>query len=582
MANLTITGLGPVTDADGFDFVGADPANQAAKKMTGETLSKAITPVKLIYTATDLTDLATANVITITAATTIRFMAAITSTVEFVIESTGSLSIESEGNLGSYSWGGTGTLFSGAGSITLGRSFNVTSTLTGTLFGMSVGQLDSVRMLPAEFTNFDALGTIEGGEIHVDTTSFNDWGTGLTLNNVININSRMLTCSNGSSTNTFVTITDDKTISAITEPIYRFTNSTFSLNGTSCAIRIDPDINEDVRISIVNGKVTGGGGLYNTAGATGTFTAVADAAVTATAITSVTDSGGVARFVFSVGPTVYVGQEVVISTFSTNTDYNVTGKITATGPGYFEISDIAFGSSEAGSFLSNSVTLTDTSTTLADGNTLYVDTTSATDYDGGATVYNKQTNSVQINRTYTSTKLGTWNTGGVIQTDPRVVAVEQRELPDSKYIIAGHVNNNTTANGAIVNNTFTDMVFGTGGVGLIADSTMERWKLIDPVNGTFEYTGTEPYDGILLFDFTVISSGGAQEYRFAWQIDTGSGFGDLPDHIESLADVGGVATSISKGFPLKANKGDKIKPEITRNAGTSGIITSYATVLGIQ
>lgn len=582
MANLTVTGLPTVTDADGFDFIGADPSDQVAKNMTGQTLSKAITPVKLIYTATDLTDLATANVITITGSTTLIFRAAVASTVEFVIESGGALFIGTEGVGGAYAWGGTGTLFSGVGFVVIGDLFPLVSTSTGTLFDMTLESFASIQLGATRIDGFDDLGTIENRTLTMDTTFFTNWGVGLTLKNMGRVNSTDITAVLGSSTETFLNITYDKIVTPFVSPKFTFSNSVFGLVGTSCAMRIDPNINSDTLISIVNGKVENGGGLYNTTGTTGTFTAVADATVSATAITSVTDSSGVARFNFSVGPTVFVGQEVVISTFVTNTDYNATGIITATGAGYFEISDIAFGSDETGSFLSNSITVTDTSTTLSDGDTLLLDTTSATDYDGGSVVYNQLTNTFQVNMGYTETKTGTWDTGGIDQTDPRVVAVEQRELPDSHYILAGHVNNNTTANGAIVNNTFTDMVFGTAGSALAADSVMERWKLIDDVNGTFEYTGTEPYAGSLTFNFTVVSSGGAQEFRIAWQIDTGSGFGDLPDHIEALADVGSTASSISKGFPLRANRGDKIKPEITRNAGTSGITCSYATILGMQ
>jgi len=577
-----LNGLTLVADATGFDFMGALPADGIAKRFVGQTLYRAINPLEVIDTAANLEALATASVITITAPTTIVFQAQITSTVRFVIESTGTLSIESKGVQGSYIWGGTGTLFSGAGSLVLGESFNITSTSTGTMFGMSVGLLNGVQTKLAQMVGFDNVGTIEGGNVLIDQTFFNGWDTGLTLSNVVNIDSRSIICANGSTTKPFLTIRDTKAINALISPKIVLTNSIFSLNGTASALCIDPDINADVKMSIVNGTVTGGAGLYDTVGSTGTFTAVADATVSATAITSVTDSSGTARFNFSVGPTMFVGQEVVVSTFTTNTAYNVTGIITATGAGYFEIEDIAFGSDETGSFLSNSVTVTDTSTTLSDGDTLLLDTTNATDYDGGSVVYNQQTNTFQVNMPYTETKTGTWNTGGLDQTDPRVVAIAQRELPDSHYILAGHVNNNTTANGAIVNNTFTDMVFGTAGSALVADSVMERWKLIDDVNGTFEYTGTEPYAGSLTFNFTVVSSGGAQEFRIAWQIDTGSGFGALPDHIEALADVGSTASSISKGFPLRANRGDKIKPEITRNSGTSGITCSYATILGMQ
>ena len=79
-------------------------------------------------------------------------------------------------------------------------------------------------------------------------------------------------------------------------------------------------------------------GLFDTSGATGTFTAVADAAESATAITSVTNvTDDIARFNFTVGPTLFVDQEVVISGFTTNTIYNQTALITAVGVGFFEV-----------------------------------------------------------------------------------------------------------------------------------------------------------------------------------------------------------------------------------------------------
>jgi len=98
------------------------------------------------------------------------------------------------------------------------------------------------------------------------------------------------------------------------------------------------------------------------------------------------------------------------------------------------------------------------------------------------------------------------------------------------------------------------------------------------LNGTFECVSLEPVDGPLTFDFTLLSSGGSVDFRFKWEIDTGSGFEDLPDAVESLVDVGNDAQSITKTFPLAANKGDKIRPQITRNSGTSTITVTYATI----
>jgi hypothetical protein len=80
---------------------------------------------------------------------------------------------------------------------------------------------------------------------------------------------------------------------------------------------------------------------------------------TATAVTSVEDSGttpGVARFIFTPGPTLTVGQVVSNSTFTT-TLYNAVGAITATGAGYFEIASIAWDVNDSGSFAFNSLGL---------------------------------------------------------------------------------------------------------------------------------------------------------------------------------------------------------------------------------
>lgn len=67
------------------------------------------------------------------------------------------------------------------------------------------------------------------------------------------------------------------------------------------------------------------------------------------AIDTVSDSGGTARFNFASGPTLIVGQRVINSGFTTNTDYNGTHIVSATdGTTYFEVSGISFGTTEVG------------------------------------------------------------------------------------------------------------------------------------------------------------------------------------------------------------------------------------------
>lgn len=345
-------------------------------------------------------------------------------------------------------------------------------------------------------------------------------------------------------------------------------------------LKIDPAYNNNGRVIVRGNSILNSAAeLFRTDGTDGAFTVVADASVGVTTINSVSDSSGIARFNFTVGPTIFVNQEVIIDNFTTNTDYNGTFIATTVGIGFFEIARVAFGTDEAGgSFQCLSVTMTDTATTLVEGDTLTIDTDLATDYDGGATVYNQLTNSFQINRTFTVTKTGTWDTSGLDQTDSRVLADNNPNFADSKYIATAFVNNNTDTTTIPTSNTFNDIDFGT----LVEGTTIERWKLIDNVNGTFEYTGEEPFSGRITFDFTSISTGGVQDFRFKWEIDTGSGFADLPDAVESLISLGTDSDSFSKTFPLGVVKGDKIKPQVTRNAGSSTITIQYATIYATQ
>jgi hypothetical protein len=59
-------------------------------------------------------------------------------------------------------------------------------------------------------------------------------------------------------------------------------------------------------------------------------------------ISSITDSAGKARFNFTPPPTVIVGQNVTIAGFVTNTDYNGTFTVLATGSGYIEVASGPF------------------------------------------------------------------------------------------------------------------------------------------------------------------------------------------------------------------------------------------------
>lgn len=532
-----------------------------------------------IFTVADLDAIASGGVITISSDLQLIFKDDVVTSNRFVTDGA-TLRMGGAGSSFTLTYIGTGDLFSGTGGITIRTGVSLQSGSTGTLWNMDVPSNTTIIHQNANWINWDSHGTIKGGIPIFENINLVLWTGPLVFdsNDFVNM-STIGTLFPPSSGHMIEVVNQEREGS-----ILRFTNMVAVLTGTTTSIfKVDPAILESTQMTVISGAVVDGGGNFDTSGTTGTFASVTDVSVVLTIINSVTDSSGVARFNFTVGPTLFVNQEVDITNFVTETSYNQTGFITATGAGFFEIASIAFTVDDAtGDFSSDSVQLLEIGTALVDGDTLVIDTTAGTHYDGGATVYDQQINSFRINRTFDISRAGTWDTSGLDQKDPRVLTFLQQAQADSKYIATAFVNDNSTANGAIVNNTFTDMVFGTGGSALVAGSTIERWKLIDELNGTFEYTGNEPFDGLITFDFTVISSGGSQDFLFEWVIDTGSGFGDLPDDVHALVNIGSNAQSITKTFPLAADKGDQIKPQITRNAGTSGITTSYATVFSTQ
>ena len=351
-----------------------------------------------------------------------------------------------------------------------------------------------------------------------------------------------------------------------------------TLQPNESLLQIDPEIG-DLSTVVVDDNLLSGDNktLFNGGGISGTFTAVTDASVAATTITGVTDSSGVARFSFTVGPTLFVNQQIVNSTFSQST-YNGTFIITTVGVGFFEVASIAFVAGDTGSFLSDSVIMSDPNTILVDGDTLVIDTDLSTDYDGGAIVYNQQTSSFRINRPFTVTKTGDWNTDGLNQKDPRVLATLNPGIISSTYEFSGFVNDNTVliAGGSITNNTFRTMDFGT----LVQSSTTERFKLIDATTGTFEYTGNEDKILTMPIDITGLSSGGAQEFRYLWHVDkTKSGtFLPIDDANEMMTEIAAIAQAASGHSTSLAQKGFRFRPQFTRTSGSSGLTTRYATL----
>lgn len=440
-------------------------------------------------------------------------------------------------------------------------------------FGVVSSQIENLG-----FDGFFSLGSIENTSIFFFDSIIQNFTLGLVLENCVEVVIQtVLMVSDFQAAGPILTIKGDTDRSNIS-------SLTFIAGPTQQGFRIDPGIPNTSRLQIINAAVRGPGTLFDTSGlsgrVSGIFTAVEDATVDATLISKVEQGtpipGGFAvRFIQS-DAALFADQIVTVSGYLVNSAYNTTARISNTGPGFFELYDVLFGSEESGgSFDSNSVTLTLGNHPLQDGDTLTIDTDSSIDYDGGSYVYNTTQNTFQINASFTEDMNGTWSTAGLDQKDPRVLLSASPDFGNSAYIGCGFVNNNEVSN-SVSNLNFDPISFGT----MIESTLSERWKLINANFGYFQYFGNEPFDGELTFDFSVkTGSSSEQEYLFQVEISAdGVIWSALADGVMMKIGVKNTIQFGSKTFPVAAVKGDRIRIT-TKGDGTNvAFIISYSSI----
>ena len=422
-----------------------------------------------IFTAADLDALASGGVITISTATTLRLKADITTSNRFVMADA---SLQIVGDLPTVNlvYTGTGNMFSGDGSLELFR-FSLISVSTGSFMAMSQGAgLKIVFIAGVPLIGWDDLGSIIGGALTLDKVATIDWGAGFSLEGLGLI-----------STSTFGSPQGDPasgtllSIGGRVAGTYRIDSGASTFTNGSSLLRLDPGLPDAVKINVASNAILGN--LFETTGTTGTFTVVADDPVSIGIDSVQDDGGGLARFNEALSASdIFVGEIVTISGYVTNTDYNGEFVVIATPAADAFVVNVAFGTDEAsGTVDAEVITLTDTATTLFDGATLVISTDNTIEYDGGATVFNQLTNTVQINRSYNLSGLdpqtGTWDTSGIDHTDVRVIASVNPGFPEStvkaEIAVSGNVTTtNVPAAGAKV------MINATGWV----TSSQERIK----------------------------------------------------------------------------------------------------------
>ena len=419
-------------------------------------------------------------------------------------------------------------------------------------------------------SGFPTLGSVaNGGVLLLRFMSFANVTTGLNISNINGTQILAIDHSGTGLTTPFFTYSQKK---ANIQMSLDTINLRLGTGGS--VIDISTDVNDLAPITIDRVTTVTGDLFKQTTVSEVAITAVADASIANGTITAMVDNGDSGTTISSTS-TYFDGEVITISgTTSYNGTFRIFNVIASTS---FDIQVEFVADDATGTTVTERIGLT----VAVSHGIIATDSIKIKDtnfYNGFNTALIAGATLITINGNFVSTNTGNIERNvSLDQTDPRIRGTANPGTADSHSIACAHVNNNSTANGAIVNNTFTDLVFGTAGSALLASSTMERLRLTNEINGTFECL-VDDFDGSISFDFTVESSGGTVDFRFKWLKDTGSGFAVLEDDVESLVAVGSDAQSVTKEFPLKMNKGDLIKPQITRNSGSSGITTIYATI----
>ena len=574
--NGMVTGAGPDVYYSDRGALSATYENRAVT--TDQVwLKRSVNPPEIIElnNSAELDDLASGGVITISTNTTWVIKAPLT-TANRIDVTNASIFFHMTGEYNataSITYTGTGTFITSIGLVRIFAQVQLISSSTGTLLDVNGGQ--GVNLRESSFIGWDNLGEVKNTGFFASQSFFFNIGGGFTLNNNFICTVSTVVLAGSDLNGPFFTVNTNNPFSR-----YTFADvSPFALGSTGSLLDLNTRINNNAGISATRSAISVGNLFKQSVLTDATINSVADGSPATGTITAMADNGSGGTTISST--TTYFEDEEV--TITGTTSYNGTFQIFNVVAGVSFDTITTFVADDAtGSVDSVRLTLS-----LAGGHGISTgDSIKVIDtnfYNGFTTTLNVVSDDITINGVFISTNTGSIERElSLDQTDRRVNGIDNKTVTDSHTIACAHVNDNSTANGAIVNNTFTDIVFGTVGDALIASSTMELWRLVDEINGIFEFFGAEEFDGYITFDFTVESSGGTVDFRFEWQKDTGSGFVDLEDNVQSLVAVGSDAQSVTKTFPLRAQFGDLIRPQITRNSGTSGITTSYATIYVTQ
>jgi len=383
-------------------------------------------------------------------------------------------------------FGGSGTFITGfnISSFVTEQSFIQNLGGTSTLFDLDAGVFTTNSTFSAHrqvYFNWDSLGAIKGfALVGINSLDCEECGP-----LVLEGNQRFFIAGTvfdpGTASFTLVSIIGDNVVRG------NIAEGEWLVRSGQSALFIDPNIGADSRISIdmVLVDLEAGGEFFET-GVTGDISGIADNTSNGTVNSVVTNSLGI--LVTTAAPHgLVVNQEVTLTTGISA--YNIPAIILDTPNTNEFILSTPFITNTSGTWIANSVTVTTVSPHgLSDSQTLLIE--DQPDYNGGARIYLASGSVFSINRNFVGVAgvVGTYNTGSLTQTDPRITVSQVEGVPDSQIIFNFAVTGGADLTTINTTDVFQDINFTNATFTIIGT---ERFTLINPINGEFRYEGKE-------------------------------------------------------------------------------------------
>ena len=446
--NGAVTGAGPDVY---FHDAGALSGSYENRAATSDQvwLKRSVNPPEIIeiHNSAELDDLASGGVITISTNTTWVIKAPLT-TANRIDVTNASIFFHITGEYNataSITYTGTGTFITSIGLVRIFAQTTLISTSTGTLLDVNGGS--GVNLRESSFIGWDDLGSVVNTGFFSSQSFFQNIGSGFTLNNNFICTVATVVLAGTALNGPFFTINTNNPFSQ-----YSFSDvSPFALGSTGSLLDLDTRINNNAGISVTRAAISVGNLFKQSVLTDATINSVADGSPATGTITAMADNGSGGTTISSTTTTYFEDEEVTITG---TTSYNGTFQIfnVVAGVSYDIIAPFV-ADDATGSIDSARLTLS-----LAGGHGISTgDSIKVIDtnfYNGFDTTLNVVSDDITINGVFISTNTGSIERElSVDQTDRRVNGIDNKTVSNSATIACAHVNDNSIANGAIVNDT---------------------------------------------------------------------------------------------------------------------------------